>query len=263
MGILLRPYQKTKCCLCGASGSLSGEHKIKLSALRDEFGNVPLYIGNYDDVSNPMRLAQSPKSRLFHFTGKICTICNGARTQKPDRIFDEYHYLVKESIESSLLDHWNDGIFQPPRFEYNSEKSRELFRYFSKILCCRLAESEGPTPIYLAKHAVGEFEKNRVWLQVRRDPVQKRFSEQFGDWPYAAHGGLVIYSNKNTGKPGGFHSSITIRHVQCIFWFRLHWTEILEMKLLHKKFYHKCMQCAEDMRINSLSDYDLEKIGFR
>ncbi|MBY5569969.1 hypothetical protein HFO55_22345 [Rhizobium leguminosarum] len=131
MSMLLRRFDLNKCCLCGDSGNLTGEHKIKLSALRDEFGNVPLYIGGWDDPDNPPKLAQSPKSKFFHFAGKICKECNGTKTQKADRSFHEYHKAVKDSIQNERSDRWENGIFKHPDFSEHSEKSDWLFRYFA------------------------------------------------------------------------------------------------------------------------------------
>jgi hypothetical protein len=260
--VLLRAYRDDRCCLCGGSGSLTGEHKIKRSALRDEFGNVPLYIGRPGDPDNPLRLAQSPKSKLFHFSGRICDVCNGTRTQTADRAFNEYHKLAYTTLKQRDISHWKDGIFEPPEFSYGDKKSTKLFRYFSKILCCRLAESQGPIPISLAKHAIGEFDQNRVWLQVRRDPIQERFAQQFGEWPYAAHGGLVVYANRRGRQPTGFHSSISIGVVQYVFWFRLHWAEQIELRLAHEKFCRLCRDAALDNQRLLRSDEELESLGF-
>ena len=259
VGMLLRKFDPSKCCLCGQSGKLTGEHKIKLSALRDEFGNIPLYIGN--STTSPYKLAQSPKSKFFHFLGKICADCNSVKTQPADRVFHEFHLLVKESFINSQSDLWEDGVYRHPEFAYGSPKSNLLFRYFSKILCCRLAESTGPTPIYLARHALGEFDQNRVWLRVRREPIQEKLEAEHGNWRYAAHGGLVVYSNRYGGRPQAFHSSISIGPVQYIFWFRLHWLEKLEMRLMHRKFYKDCIDVASTESNFPTNEEELKELG--
>lgn len=48
MGIFFEPYQEGRCCLCGSDDSLTGEHKIKASALRKIFGKDSMVIGNFD-----------------------------------------------------------------------------------------------------------------------------------------------------------------------------------------------------------------------
>jgi hypothetical protein len=143
---LLRSYDAGKCCLCGAPGTLTGEHKIKLSALRHEFGNAPLYIGN---PANSPKLAQSPKSKLFHFSGKICSECNGAKTQKADRSFHEFHLLVKESIQNSQYEHWKNGIFHHPNFLEGSEIRNYCFVIFPRSSAAGSPNRKGQFPSLL------------------------------------------------------------------------------------------------------------------
>lgn len=208
-----------------------------------------------------MRLAQSTKSKHFHFKSKLCKICNGSATQNPDRAFSRFHTLAKRSLISGDVREWKDDIFLPEEFALGSEASSNLFRYFSKTLCCRLAESEGPTPIYLAQHAIGNFTQNRVWLQVRRDPQHQRFEKTFGHWPYAAHGGLIVYAQKAGGAPQAFHSTISIGPVQYIFWFRLHWIEKIELKFFHTNFFNFCVEATKNREILPTDLNKLEELG--
>jgi len=261
MQILLRKFDPSKCCLCGSANKLTGEHKLKASALRNEFGNVKLFIGNPSEENTPMKLAQSPKSKKFHFKARLCQRCNSVDSQIPDRAFDKFHALANSSITCADKNYWSNGLFMPPEFEHGSENLNNLFRYFSKILCCRLAESSGPTPIYLAKHAIGEFQQNRVGLQVRKDPTQEQYNKEYGDWPYAAHGGLVVYCNKQNGTPNAFHSAVSFGPVQYIFWFQLHWLEKLELKIFHRKFYSDLSEIGRMALDCPISESEQRKIG--
>lgn len=46
------------CCLCGANGQLTGEHKLKAAALREEFGDMPPVIGPYDGTAKYLSLSK-------------------------------------------------------------------------------------------------------------------------------------------------------------------------------------------------------------
>ncbi|TCQ28013.1 hypothetical protein C8J33_101645 [Rhizobium sp. PP-CC-3G-465] len=233
--MLLRKFNQNLCFLCGNAGNLTGEHKLKRSVLVDEFGNEKLYIL---DGQNRFQLAQSTKSKLFHFREKICEDCNADRTQGPDKSFDNFHLRVKESILRNEYRTWPNGIFHDSEYYAGSAASDKLFRYFSKILCCRLAESSGPIPKTLADHAIGNSRKNRVWLQVRPDLVHAEAVERFGSWSSASHGGLLVSAKKVGGWPAVFHSSISFGPVQYVFRFHLHWREMLELRFLHRDFYN-------------------------
>jgi hypothetical protein len=243
--LLLRKFSRHQCCICCSETNLTGEHKIKASVLRDEFGNVPLYIGDPNDTQQ-LKYAQGPKSKAFHFNAKICKNCNSNLSQQGDRAFDEFHKLAKISILENNNEYWNEGIFSPPEFAPGTTKSANIFRYFSKILCCRIAESEGPVFKYLGEHSIGRFATNRIWLQTRKNPRFEQVYSEEGPSSYAAHGGLIVYAKRSNYHPTAFHSSLTIGPVQYIFWFRLHWLESLEMYYFHRKFTQWCIDQAKD-----------------
>ncbi len=49
MGFFFEPYQTDCCCLCGSPESLTGEHKVKASALRKIFGRDGIDFGESCD----------------------------------------------------------------------------------------------------------------------------------------------------------------------------------------------------------------------
>ena len=74
--ISFAPNFPTECCLCGSPENLTGEHKIKASLLRSEFGTSNMVIGKFGDPASRPRLAQSAKSKAMHFASRLCIPCN-------------------------------------------------------------------------------------------------------------------------------------------------------------------------------------------
>jgi len=81
--------------LCGSIGELTGEHKVKASAIRSQFKTEKMVIGVSGDAERKFRPAQGPKSKEFHFESRICKQCNNRRTQPADREFDQFHSRVE------------------------------------------------------------------------------------------------------------------------------------------------------------------------
>jgi len=234
MGFYFAKNIPDKCCLCGSSEKLKGEHKIKRTAIAQEFGTDTMAIGTIGDEGSRLRHAQSPKSKAFHFASKLCADCNSSRTQGPDRECDRLHKRILGLVE--------DGIepceaFDGAEYAVGTQRFNNIARYFSKLICCHMAEIGAPRPIYIARFAIGSFIQNRVWLAVHRDWAYEQIAGLNHDLRYAAHGGLVVYGDKDTNAPNGFHSTITFGPVQYVFYFRLDWKELLELRLCHSKFY--------------------------
>ncbi len=206
MEIFFEPYQAESCCLCGSGESLTGEHKIKASALRKIFGKEAMVIGNLDGESIP-RSAQGPKSRAFHFSARMCSLCNGARTQASDREFDRFHALVSlflsEGRDPSLA-------FTSPQYAPDSEAYLNVFRYFSKLLCCHVAESCGPRPLEACEFAIGKTRRNIVFLQIDVDPTYEAYHDTLGVHKFAGHGGLIVPFDSKAQNPTGFRSSLSL-----------------------------------------------------
>ncbi|MEP5633930.1 MAG: hypothetical protein ABJP79_18790 [Tateyamaria sp.] len=87
MGTEFLKRGQDECLLCGSVGALTGEHKIKASLLKSEFGKRHMVMAG---KSTP-KILQSPRSKSAHFDAKICRECNSSRTQKGDRAFDQLH----------------------------------------------------------------------------------------------------------------------------------------------------------------------------
>ncbi len=251
MGFFFEPYQTDRCCLCGSPESLTGEHKIKASALRKIFGKEAMVIGSFDDSSIP-RNAQGPKSQAFHFSARICVLCNSSLTQSPDHEFDRFHALVSELVlqgESPGL------VFSLPQYDVSSTQYLNVFRYFAKLLCCHVGESCGPRALAVSEFALGRANRNTIHLHIDADPTYEVFCERFGEHEFAAHGGLIVPVNSKTKRPTGFQSSLTLGAVRYTFWVRFSPLVGLALQIFHRPFFKKCdAACREALRDPSSND---------
>ena len=129
-----------RCCLCGSAEDLTGEHKVKASTIRSLFSGEPMMIGSFDGESRP-RLAQSSKSKAFHFQSKVCGTCNSTRTQAADVEFARFDEAAR-----ALLAQGRDplGVLDDPGYAVGSDPYVNVFRYLAKVLACQIAEVGGP-----------------------------------------------------------------------------------------------------------------------
>lgn len=221
MGMLFESYQVNRCCLCGSSENLTGEHKIKASALRKIFGKDAMFIGSFDGTSIPRR-AQGPGSDAFHFSARMCALCNNARTQAPDLEFDRFHDWV-----SKFLSEGKDPglVFSLPRYDIGSEPYLNVFRYFAKILCCHVAESYGPRPLAVSEFAIGRLDHNFIFLNIDADPL--------GEHKFAGHGGLM-------SNPTSLRTSLSLGATRYSFGVRFGAMPGITLRILHHDFWKKC-----------------------
>ncbi len=256
--IFFRPFEAEACCLCGSAKNLTGEHKIKASAIKAEFGSSKMVIGNFDVPDASIKAAQSPKSKAFHFEVRLCADCNGARTQAADREFDHFHTLA-----SQLLANGEDPAlaFEDERYKQHSVPFLNLFRYFAKLLCCHMAEVRAPRPVHMSRFAIGKVHTNCIWLLVDEDWSYKQAAQTLGKHQYAAHGGLVIYSKVKTGEANAFHSTLTVGPLRYVYHSRLNWFERMAIRLAHRPFREWCRNRARDADSANLSDTDKLKLG--
>ncbi|WP_230135432.1 hypothetical protein [Enterobacter cloacae] len=257
MEIFFKSYQTEGCCLCGSSGSLTGEHKIKASALRKIFGSNAMVIGDFDDGGS-LRTAQGPKSKAFHFSARMCSSCNGSRTQPADQEFDQFHTLV-----SSLISEGRDPseVFNMPQYDLESEAYLNVFRYFSKILCCQIAEAGGPRPIEACEFAIGKTSRNMIFLHIDVDPIYLAYRDTYGRHSYARHGGLIVPFDSNTHSPTCFQSLLSLGAVRYRFWVRFNALVEAELRTSHHEFWLKCEAAYQEAIKNPLSDEQRYRLG--
>ncbi|WP_157050434.1 hypothetical protein [Herbaspirillum rhizosphaerae] len=250
MDIFFAPYHDDQCCLCGSSESLTGEHKIKASALRKIFGNDAMVIGKFDGKSKP-RPAQGPKSSAFHFAVPLCASCNSTRTQAPDCEFDRFHALVSTSLATGRTP---DEVFNMREYEIGSEPYLNVFRYFAKLLCCHVAESGGPRPLAVSEFALGNMDRNVVLLHIDADPIYAAYESSLGENRFAGHGGLIVPVDAETELATGFRSSIILGAVRYIFFVRFDSMVGRELRTYHHDFWLKCEAAYRDAVANPISE---------
>lgn len=241
--MLLQKFPRDSCYLCGNSEKLTGEHKIKASLLRDEFGKANLDIGSADSRNDQIKSAQSVNSKHLKFKVSLCEVCNTSRTQQADREFDQFH---KAALEKLKYKEDPTTVFQLNRYSRDSDPYFNVFRYFAKILSGHMAAVNSPIPTILTQFAIGANSGNRIWLEVRSDPTYHLAATQLGNFQYAAHGGLVVSVDKNTGDLNRFHSTLTVGPLQYVFFMDLIEQEKIEIRTNHPVFYEKCLSKAAD-----------------
>lgn len=259
MGLLFQRYHTSRCCLCGEIGLLTAEHKMKAAILKQEFGRDQLSVHRTDDSDGRGRIAQSIKSKHLKFESRMCQTCNGARTQMPDREFDNFTTLALQKLR---LQQEPKSLLDENTYQVGSSSYLNLFRYFAKLLCCHLAEVDAPIPKRLSQFAICNSQRNYVWLDICRDWTYEQAEPLLGEFQYAAHGGLLVYGNRDTNAPEGFHSTVTFGPLQYVFFMYLAPIEILELKYIYREFYDWCCSHVEFAKQTPLSDNHQRSVGF-
>lgn len=216
-----------------------------------------MVIGDFDDGGN-LRTAQGPKSKAFHFSARMCSSCNGSRTQPADQEFDHFHTLV-----SSLISEGRDPseVFNMPQYNLESEAYLNVFRYFSKILCCQIAEAGGPRPIEACEFAIGKTSRNIIFLHIDVDPIYLAYRETYGRHSYARHGGLIVPYDSKTHNPTCFQSLLSLGAVRYRFWVRFNALVGAELRTSHHEFWLKCEAAYQEAIKKPLSDEQRYRLG--
>lgn len=257
MGVFFVPNSINACCLCGATENLTGEHKVKASALRSEFGSDRMTIGINGAPYEELRLAQGPKSKEFHFKSRVCGECNSKLTQPADMEFERFHRQAR-----ALFDKGEDPAQVFDLAQYAPDKSAYLnvFRYFAKLLCCHMAEVGAPRRQLMSRFARGQSDVNCIWLSVGEDTTFKQ-AMLHGVTQYAAHGGLAVYGDKDTGGANGFHSTLTIGPIRYVFYSRLNALEQWALMLAHQEFHQWCKKRVEAAKVDPIPHADQVRLG--
>lgn len=246
----------SQCCLCGSSEALSGEHKIKASALRAEFGGQKMVIGRFGES---YRHAQGPKSKEFHFSARVCRECNNSRTQPADAAFDEFNVQASRLLGLGLDP---AEVFYDPRFSRDGGRLYlDVFRYFAKLMCCHLAEMGAPFYGEVADFAIGISDNNFIFLSVDTDVAYQRINKVLPSTGYAAHGGLIITGDELSHSPASFYSTLSIGPVRYCFQLRLNELGQQLLSIDHPEFCSWCERKIRDAIENPINDEDREILG--
>jgi len=227
MVIEFTKLNERQCVLCGAYAAPTGEHKIKASVIKSEFGAVPLSIVG-DKAS---KFAQSPRSKAFHFgQARLCRECNSSRSQPGDRAFDELHSKIRKlrSKGADLTDETGR-----PNVELSETLHLDSFRYFAKILCCFIAEVRGPRSRSLSSFAIGRSNINHVLLRISNDIAYESNVAALGSSGLVSHGGLVFEFDKSKKWVNTIRSSLLAGGIQYEFWVQLRFLSKLELRIFY------------------------------
>lgn len=256
--LMFEPILAGECCLCAATGGLTGEHKIKASAIRRIFGTEAMMIGHFDGESEP-RVAQGPKSSALHFSARLCGQCNAARTQPADREFDRFHERVSARFECSQNP---ETLFPSEDYPSGSTVTLNIFRYFAKLLSCQIADAGGPRLPVLAAFAIGTIDFNPVKLIIKADPTYQDFALLSPDLAaLAGHGGLVVNHDKE-GLLNSFHSTLTIGPIQYVYWVEFNGSVSEELNSAAPEFYARTQSAFAKALDEPMSDHMRRKLGF-
>lgn len=236
MNAILEPYASDLCCLCGSSGPLTGEHKIKASALRAIFKPGSMFIGAFDG-SGPPKTAQGPKSKAFHFTARMCAPCNGCQTQQADMEFDRFYRDILALCEEGREP---GQVFDLPRYTLGSEAYLNVFRYLAKLLCCQIAESQGPRLPAVRDFALGDTSRNVIHLNIDFDPLYRAGAVLLGEHGFAGHGGLAVLGDELERLPSVLQSSLTLGAIRFVFSIRFDQGVVDEIRRVSPEFWDKC-----------------------
>lgn len=260
MGIFFQHYQSPLCCLCGNAQTPTGEHKIKASALKQEFGQDQLVLIRNEKLRQRTKPVQSVKSKHLKFKTRICERCNSATTQAADEEFEQFHQLASQKLkEGEEL----ETIFEQPEYKRGSQKYLNIFRYFSKLLCCQMAESKSPIPKRLAKFVTGESDFNSLWLDLQSDDFYQDANSQLGIDKYAAHGGLMTYGNEQSYAPLFYYSSLSFNSIQYSFFIQVHPIERSEIRFFYPNFSRLYRATNQSEKSHSSSSNPYQRSGFR
>lgn len=232
----MEPYAPDQCCLCGSAGRLTGEHKIKASALRAIFEPGSMFIGAFDGRTSP-KSAQGPKSKAFHFSARLCAACNGSQTQRADMEFDRFYSEVLALCREGL----DPGqVFDRPGYSLGSEAYLNVFRYLAKLLCCQIAESQGPRLLAVRDFALGVSSWNVIHLNIDLDPIYREGTELLGEHSFAGHGGLAVLGDEFEHRPTGLQSSLTLSAIRFVFSVRFDEGVVAEIRRVAPEFWDRC-----------------------
>jgi hypothetical protein len=134
-----------KCPLCQSTEKLSQEHKFKYSALRKIHNKEPITLMK----KNQEVKLQSSNDKNVMFKNKICQNCNNNLTQPADKAFDKINFEFLTSKKESYSE-------EDLKSFMCKEDLINIFRYFSKIICCQLSDLELPIPVSLAKFSINK-----------------------------------------------------------------------------------------------------------
>lgn len=238
--VFFRSCLDRQCCLCGSTIKPTYEHKFKHSILKKYFDKGQLHIYEFGNI-HP-KFAQSSNSKYLKYSIPICESCNTHKTQAPDFTFD---HLVKVLLEENMT---LSGFLQLPEYEVGSKAYLDLFRYFSKLLCCHLAQEKVPIPLQLSRFAIGESDRNCIFLKEGEDELYTKinsFQKHSSDEAYMAHGGLCVHVDNDYRYVKKFSAQLSIKKVMFTFDYYLSTFERLMLRWRFPEAHNRFVSVAK------------------
>jgi len=227
MSIEFLKLSEGECLLWSSTGSLTGEHKIKASLLKSEFGARHMVIAG----KHAPKILQSPRSKLAHFDAKICNDCNSSRTQVGDKAFELLHMeMTRLRKKGSALTDQNNQ----PNGRLPTGVDEDVFRYFAKILCCFLAEVGGPRSRSLSAFARGLSDRNPIFLRISEHKDYEAILAETDTQGFAQHGGLTFRFDDKKRWVRSIESSLLAGGIHYEFWTQLRWLPRLELQFMFR-----------------------------
>ena len=183
------------------------------------------------ELHNPQfrrpKIAQSSKSKVFHFASKLCEDCNTSKTQAADIAFEEFHVSLLENLHASELKA-SECLTQ---FERGNKKiPDDVFRYFAKLMCGFLADVDGPRPRQIASFALGKTSFNPIMLGIEFGSLNE--SDTVGSEEHVgSHGGLICEFDPNKAYIRAFQGFQAIGPIRYSFSVRLKWWAQRELSI--------------------------------
>ncbi|UWQ17331.1 hypothetical protein [Jannaschia sp. M317] len=161
-----------KCWICGSSGPLSGEHKIKKSDLkRSGFSH-----GLWGDGKRKYKI-QGLNSKYLKFPNSICQKCNNSDTQASDKAYDALQTVLPEMLMQLFVEDKKiyDSLAWIP---IDLSGAQEVAKYFAKHLGCAARYQTFPIPKRLPAYMAGIERRMPIVVAVRKSPL--KFEDESG-----------------------------------------------------------------------------------
>lgn len=212
--IKIQPYKEGRCWWCGKRAN-SQEHRHKKSDVKHIFGNKfegePVIIRD-----NYQKEVQGPDSKLLKFEKVLCQDCNNRRSQPFDRAYDLFVSYVLENydeiLDKRIID-LNDIVKTDAiNFKHN------IFRYLTKVFCCRLASNNITIGSELIEFLNYEKPINFLYFKFEVRPDIYAFLNRTGTDEYEGN----IYLS-----PLSYFSSVEYDYLDLVYQFyNLQWLRI-------------------------------------
>lgn len=203
------------CWICGDPATTS-EHKIKKSDLARVHGRGSAFVAanlNYKRSDDSVVILQGPDSKWLKWPNVLCAPCNNQKTQPFDRAYEDFieyadanrrELMTTRQVDFSVV---YGGVWR--------ERQRDLFKYFTKALGCKIADVAESVPVDLSDLLFQEQFQTALWvcIAVNEDELQKSDSDQT-----LLRTGNLIFNGDRAEKPR-YASAYFYRWLVFTFWY--------------------------------------------